>query len=710
MSRHWVVNQTVSHLLVRGLRVVVTLALLRAVLALGAGPDPLKVIDRVLEPAQVAAHVAARGEAVADVSGPALAKPLDRLTLTNACGLAWELQRFPAGWALGSVRINGKPTAKPLTKGVLMLRSRATGAEQWLAPSECQGLDRRTARFTGRHRVAEATLSYKMEVSLVNDLPAVKLLSAWSVDRDLADQEVCLAWHDTDEEAWRCTLYPWAGNATTVGRDRLSYCGVPSALLFRPDLSLVTLFGIAPDFDYLNPTTWTGDTGFSFRDGATPPQFRVGGGRLKAGVDYQLPLQLFLSDAGTSTDAITALVKNWIQLNHYRVEPLRVRSYQEGLDLFVQGRRKGRMWREGLGYQIMENWRVIYTAESPLNAWFDYLLYEQTGDGVWRQRAFDTLDFMLKAQHTDPADPFFGAIETNYDLDQRVFNSNDHTANWHYKVDMNSLAARYLLQVWQRVKEKEGIDRREWYQAAVRIADWVMKQQNPDGGLPQVVDNDPAKKSMSVVSGRSLAAFPIIGRITGDARYGRFSQRLEQFLRTQVEDRFWFTGAHVDLWPKDFEADSVWNAVEYWLSRYDETQDRECLKRAEADAWFGFLMWCPKQLSWVNNPTQTCHTEQENYLQYSNYCYNNRKYYCLDRLTQLTGQPLFRELCERVIQCGFWAQPTSGEWIGGMNERMSDPWLALSKDFNSTAQVYTGELATDAAVQLLELGFARAKR
>ena len=105
------------------------------------------------------------------------------------------------------------------------------------------------------------------------------------------------------------------------------------------------------------------------------------------------------------------------------------------------------MWHEGLGYQIMENWKVIYTAESPLNAWFDYLLYEQTGDAAWRKRAFDALDFMLKAQHTDPADPFFGAIDTNFDLDKKVFNSDDHTSNWRYKVDMNSFAARYLLQV-----------------------------------------------------------------------------------------------------------------------------------------------------------------------------------------------------------------------------------------------------------------------
>ena len=78
-----------------------------------------------------------------------------------------------------------------------------------------------------------------------------------------------------------------------------------------------------------------------------------------------------------------------------------------------------------------------------------------------------------------------------------------------------------------------------------------------------------------------------------------------------------------------------------------------------------------------------------------------------DRLAKLTGQPLFGELRDRMIQSGFWAQPASGDWIGGINERMCDPWKALSSDFDSTAQVYTGELATDAALQLLELGLAK---
>ena len=38
---------------------------------------------------------------------------------------------------------------------------------------------------------------------------------------------------------------------------------------------------------------------------------------------------------------------------------------------------------------------------------------------------------------------------------------------------------------------------------------------------------------------------------------------------------------------------------------------------SKADANLGFLMLCPKQLSWVTNPTQLAFTEQTNYLQYS---------------------------------------------------------------------------------------------
>src|SRR5581483_1633398 len=117
----------------------------------------------------------------------------------------------------------------------------------------------------------------------------------------------------------------------------------------------------------------------------------------------------------------------------------------------------------------------------------------------------------------------------------RVFNSADHSPNFGYKLDMNGYAAYYLLKLWERVKQKEGLDKQEWHQAAVRIADWIARQQNPDGGLPQVVDYRPgARPSRSVISGRTLVGMPVIARITGEAKYAKLAADLERFLREKV--------------------------------------------------------------------------------------------------------------------------------------------------------------------------------
>ena len=56
-----------------------------------------------------------------------------------------------------------------------------------------------------------------------------------------------------------------------------------------------------------------------------------------------------------------------------------------------------------------------------------------------------------------------------------------------YKVDINAWMDRYILQTWQRVKEREGIDPQDWYRAAMASLEWVRSHQNADGGLAQCV-------------------------------------------------------------------------------------------------------------------------------------------------------------------------------------------------------------------------------
>jgi hypothetical protein len=665
----------------------------------------------VLTADRVRAHAVAGGLAVPTAASRDAAEPqpLQSLALQNSAELGWELWRSEGGWSLGRILLHGKPLERPAMAGILALREVQTGNLRWLAAEQAERIDRATARLSGQTKIGDAIFRFHAEVALQNALPAAAWTTEWSVDRDVDGWEVCLAPWDGSDRTWRCWLYPFAGNSAATVIAPLRYCGVPAALVYRPDLSAVVLYGIDPVSDYLNPTTWTGQTSFHFRSRQTAPQFRSGG-KLSPAVRYRMPLQLLVSDAGDSAAAVTQLVNGWIQLNRYQVAPLQVRTPDEALAIFVAGRRVNRMWQPGKGYQIQDAWPVIYMPESPINAYLDYLLYEQTGEPLWRERAFEIMDFVKQAQHTDPVDVNFGAIQSHYNLPERVFASTDRGHNPGLKPDMNAFAARYALMLWQRVKQKEGLDRQDWRELGVRIADWVVRQQRPDGGVPQVVGPNAQRNAVSVVSGRVLVALPWVRRITGDARYDAFIARHEQFVRRQAEGRFWFTGAHTDLPPADYEADSVWQVVEYWLDKHEATGDREALARAEADALLAFLMMCPKQLPWVRNPTQTCHAEQQHYLQYSNYCYTNAKIACLYRLARRTGRSLYRDLGDRIVQSGLWCQETAGPWQGAIYERMSDPWLGVSREVDSKGTRYMSELAVDLHLQLIELGLARLDR
>jgi len=659
---------------------------------------------KALDASRVLAHALAGGLAV-----PALlpSKRLDSLALKNSAGVNWELWRGENGWSLGQLSLNGKPVESPATSGVLALREVKTGVVRWLAADQAERLSTQAARLSGQTRIGEATLRFGVEFALPERLSAVEWKVSWSVDRDVEGSEVCLAYHDSFTNAWRVQSYPWAGNSRSVKVAPLRYCGVPGALVYRPDLSVVALFAIDSNSDYLNPTTWTGKTEFHFANGSIAPQFRVGGGKLRAGMRYEMPLQLVLSDAGEFAGAITAIMRAWIDLNHYQVDDtLKVRTPQEAFSVTLEGRRSMESWKPGVGYEHARGTPFVYVGNNPYIAYYEYRLYEITGEKMWRDRAFDQIAFALKGQQPS------GVFHTSYYFRKDGGATAPGYWSWDwghngYKVDINAWMIRYLLQTWQRVKEKEGVDRQDWRKAAMVSLDWVLAQQNPDGGFPQVVDIDSGRKSESVVGGRTLVGLPIIAQITGDERCLRASAEQERFLRHQIEGRFWYTGQHPDLPPGDFEQDSLYNVVEYWLDKHDRTGEKDSLDRAVANAYYALLYWCPKQLSWVKNPTQGAHSEQQHFNQYSVYSYHNRKIQCLDRLFKKTGVVLFAQLRDRVLQLNLFTQVTDGPYRGSVTEAIADPWLERNSGFEWRGSPYTSELVSDLMLQLIELGWVK---
>ena len=630
----------------------------------------------------------------------------ESMVLENRGGVKWELLRTTSGWALGTILLHDKAVEQPASKGILALRNVKTGEVRWLPASQVGKVSPTTARLSGRQEIQGVMFSWEAEVALRDDLPAATFRVDWSVDKDLNDWEVCLAYQDGFSKDWRVQSYPWAGNSEEMAVTPLRYSGIPGVLVYRPDLSLVLLYAIDSNSDYLNPTTWTSKTSLYFANRRTAPQFRVGGGHLAAGTKYQMPLQLFLCDAGGFAGSITAIMQAWVKVNDYRADDsLKVRTPQEAFKLTVDARRQMQSWKPGIGYEHHRGTPFVYIGNNPYIAYFEYRLYELTGEKMWRERAIEQIDFAIKGQQPSSVfntSYYFRKQERPGGQTAEGFCSWDWDHNG-FKVDMNTWMDRYILETWQLVKENEGVDRQDWYKAAMASLGWVLAQQNADGGFPQVVDIQTGAKSESVVTGRTLVALPMIAQITGDERPLRASEREGQFLRKKVEGQFWYTGQHPDLPPGDFEQDSIYNVVEYWLNRYDRTGDKESLDRAVANAYYALLYWCPKQLSWVKNPTQGAHTEQEHYNQYVVYNYQNRKIQCLDRLFKATGNPLFEQLRDRVMQLNFFIQVTDGPYRGSLSTAIADPWLERQDGFDFRGVPYTSETVVDLMLQLMDM-------
>ncbi len=661
------------------------------------------------------------------------------VVLQNNMGVKFVISQQPAGYAFGMVYVNGKLVEAPLTKGVLAFRNTADGQETWLYASKAEQVTASEAVLSGVASVGGTTVQFKVTLDVPADVKALKITYEFQAERDLSDWQAVLAYHSQFGHTWKCHMYPWTEDAKFIQREPLSYMGIPSLFLYRDDRSLGLLWGIDPNWDYLNPTTWTRDIGLYFIDGIVSPQFRVGGSSLKAGFRYEVPMQIVLTDTSDPDGMITDLMKSWVLLNHYWPEPLSVRTNDEALNLFIEGRKTTDLWIPGKGYRLESgdiHTVFIYIGEQGLNAYFDYLVYEMTGDPLWRTRAFEQMDFISKGQNASPADPNYGVVHTAYNLNDTSpgglgFNSVDRGENEGYKPDLNAHLARYMLLTWKRVKDHEGIDRRDWYNSASLAINWVLRQQNNDGGLPQKVAIRPieakpenqdwigtplpdfvktkvGEKSRSVASGRALPALQWIYKITSDPQYKRFLDSLEAYTLNDVQNQYYYIGHHPDLPPFELEEASIWGICEYWLNKYDETQDAKYLNHAVADAYLALTWWCPKQLSWVKNPTQGGSAEQTNFLQYSVYSYQDRKPESIKRLYEKTGNPLFEALARRVLQNIFWTQVTSGNLMGATHERIADPWLARADDnqkpdFDSLGTIYMGEQSLDAFLQIVEM-------
>lgn len=160
----------------------------------------------------------------------------------------------------------------------------------------------------------------------------------------------------------------------------------------------------------------------------------------------------------------------------------------------------------------------------------------------------------------------------------------------------------------------EQVNRSDWLAAATGSARWLLRMAaaqagagSPPGsaGFPFSILED-GTATAPVTAGRTMNALPVFTRLIGDTVDYNFSAlqvAAEGWLQSDIERYLYFSGQHPDI--DDHEQDSIWELVEYWLDRNDANGGESgALERAAGNALVALTMLCPRQLSWVTNPTQ----------------------------------------------------------------------------------------------------------
>jgi len=143
-----------------------------------------------------------------------------------------------------------------------------------------------------------------------------------------------------------------------------------------------------------------------------------------------------------------------------------------------------------------------------------------------------------------------------------------------------------LLKAAKREK-KAGIEHEDWIAWARTFADWLLPQQQAEGGFPRTwkqgtgVVGDPSPES----SYMAIPFLVLLGEITGEKRYLESALKAGDFCWNSTQKDGVFVGATIDN-PNVIDKEAGTISLEAYLLLYKSTSDKKWLTRAVAAANF----------------------------------------------------------------------------------------------------------------------------
>jgi hypothetical protein len=434
----------------------------------------------------------------------------------------------------------------------------------------------------------------------------------------------------------------------------------------------------------------------------------------------------------------------WAEANQFQFDRHRYYSIAEAVNMVTEGRSQAahhgavRYVREDVdgipvrGYRHGSNQnRIAIYRQSP-NAYVDYLLYLRTGREIFRERAFEQMEFLLAAQSDQGwfrEDWQIGLRDWSYEAvgenggvimvlerngqvvpavqrtSQKAMHIIDETIAAPDAADrMDRATGRnlrgprpdylgmtclYIHKLARALEQHEGVRQSNWDHSLQQCLDWVLRVQSDDGGWPMTVSPDGSIRSDNAPAGRLILALDAIAADRQDQRLDEARELHERWiLENCVELQQWW-GSHKDTGLM-IDYGGLQNFIQYCVQRYERTCEHRYLDLALECTYFNFFEHCPKQLEWLWHYSKGGIMEQGNYVQLDIDNMDNLPCASWFKLAEYTGDKFVRALVDQAVYTAMHTllDEPSHPWFGSWGQYLVDP--ADSVGFYDQSPIYGG--------------------
>ncbi len=288
-----------------------------------------------------------------------------------------------------------------------------------------------------------------------------------------------------------------------------------------------------------------------------------------------------------------------------------------------------------------------------------YRYWQLHREETWaRKRAFEMADFLVQQQLPSGQ---YGMYNT--DTGAKTTASAEEMQSealygFFYNIGDMNLGAYHLYMLYHEVLQEEGIDKKEWKEAAQKCIRFTMNMTGPDGSLGRNYNANGQCDKYSPAISEALLALDYMYRDTHDESVLKCQLRIEHWLyHTFIQTNDYADGCmDGGAWvgdgtpPKNNDAIGIMGFMCYCTQMYQNTGEERYLNMAKDAFAYQWSIVVPIQIPGFTHATKGLVREQDFYSAYDLPMRINDYVDCLPYLSKVTGDPIFMQFFKIILQ------------------------------------------------------------